>query len=180
MKYRIHDNPVLGNRVEFKELCEETKGTRTVAEIVLRPGGRVPLHYHRAFSEFYEVLEGELEIRIGKETRYLQKGENVLVQENTNHCYFNRSKLPVRFKVVIQPGNIGFQLLIAILNGLAKDGKVNRRGLPKSFLLFGYVSVVSGSNIPGLMSFLQPMLNWMHRIAVRRGVEKKLLSDYYC
>jgi hypothetical protein len=39
MKNRIHDNPVLQNRIEFKELCEETSGTRTVAEVTLKSGG---------------------------------------------------------------------------------------------------------------------------------------------
>jgi hypothetical protein len=40
MKNRIHDNPVLQNRIEFKELCEDSNGTRTVAEITLKSGGR--------------------------------------------------------------------------------------------------------------------------------------------
>ena len=179
MKNRIHDNPVIGNRVEFKELCEETKGTRTVAEITVRPGGGIPLHYHNEFSEFYEVLEGQLGMQIGKEKKILQKGEYVLIPVKTNHCYFNPGDKPVRFKVVIQPGNIGFQLLIAILNGLARDGKVNKRGLPKSLLIFGYVSVAAGSNIPGLMSFLQPLLKWCSKRAIKKGIDKQLLTKYY-
>jgi hypothetical protein len=50
MKNRIHDNPVLQNRIEFKELCEETSGTRTVAEVTLKSGGKIPLHYHLSFQ----------------------------------------------------------------------------------------------------------------------------------
>jgi mannose-6-phosphate isomerase-like protein (cupin superfamily) len=179
MRSRIHANPVIGNTIEFKELCEETKGTRTVGEVWLRPGGGIPLHYHNEFSEFYEVLEGELSMQIGKAIRVLKKGEYVLIPVKTNHRYFNKSKEMVKFKVVIQPGNLGFQLLVAILNGLARDGKVNKRGLPKNVLIFGYLSVVSGSNIPGLMSVLQPFLNWCHKRAIKRGIDKKLLAMYY-
>jgi mannose-6-phosphate isomerase-like protein (cupin superfamily) len=179
MKNRIHSNPVVGNRIEFKELCEETNGTRTVAEVTLRSGGKIPLHYHQEFSEYYEVLEGELKIQVGKEIKALQKGDYVLIPVRTVHRYFNDSKTDVKFKVVIQPGNIGYQLLIAVLNGLARDGKVNRRGLPKSFLLFGYLSVAAGSNIPGIMSLLQPILNWLHKLAIKKGIDKQLLSKYY-
>ena len=118
MKNRIHSNPVLGNRIEFKELCEETNGTRTVAEITLKSGGKIPLHYHYEFSEYYEVLEGELKMQIGKKIKTLQKGDYVLIPVKTVHRYFNDSKTDVKFKVVIQPGNIGYQLLVSVLNGL--------------------------------------------------------------
>ena len=179
MRKRIHHNPVIGNKVEFRELCEETKGTRTVAEITLEPGGGIPLHYHNEFSEYYEVLEGELTIRYNKENRILKKGDYILIPVKVNHYYKNNSNEIVRFKVVIQPGNIGYQLLVAILNGLARDGKVSKRGLPVNPIIFGYVSVAAGSNIPGIMSFFQPILNWFHSIAIKRGIDKQLLARYY-
>jgi hypothetical protein len=50
---------------------------------------------------------------------------------------------------VIQPGNIGYQLLVSVLNGLARDRKVNKRGLPVNWLVRGYLSVASGSNCSG-------------------------------
>lgn len=179
MKNRIHENPVLKNRIEFKELCEETNGTRTVAEITLKSGGRIPLHYHYEFSEYYEVLEGELKMQIGKEIKTLRKGEYVLIPVKVNHRYFNDSNEEVKFKVVIQPGNIGYQLLVAVLNGLARDGRVNRVGLPTNWLIRGYLSVASGSNVPGILSWLQPLLNWLYKIAMKRGIDKQLLSHYY-
>jgi len=179
MRNKIHDNPVLGLRTEFKELCEDTKGTRTVAEAILQPGKGIPLHYHNDFSEYYEVLEGELKMQVGKELKVLNKGDYLLVPVKTNHRYYNTSDRPVKFKVVIQPGNFGFQLLVTVLNGLARDGKVTNKGLPGNLLVFGYLSVAGGSNIPGIMSLLQPILNWFHSIAVKKGIDKKLLNTYY-
>ena len=115
MKNRIHDNPVLQNRIEFKELCEETSGTRTVfAEVTLKSGGNIPLHYHFEFSEYYEVLEGELKMQVGKEIKKLHKGEYLLMPVKTAHRYFNESGKEVKFKVVIQPGNVGYQLLVSL------------------------------------------------------------------
>ena len=179
MKNKIHDNPVIKNRIEFKELCEDTSGTRTVAEITLKDGGKVPLHYHYEFSEYYEVLEGELKMQIGKEIKTLQQRDYILVPVKTNHRYFNDSGKDVKFKVVIQPGNIGYQLLVSVLNGLARDRRVNKEGLPTNWLVRGYLSVAAGSNVPGLLSWLQPLLNWLYKIAIRKGVDKQLLAKYY-
>ena len=179
MKNRIHDNPVLGIKTKFLELFEETNGKRTVTESVVQPGKGVPLHYHFDCTEYYEVLEGELKMQLDKEVKTLKKGDYVLVPLKTNHRYFNDSNGPVKFKAVIQPGNFGSQLLITALNGLARDGKVNKKGLPKSWLLFGYLSVAAGSNIPGLMSILQPLLNWLYKKAVKKGIDRQLLAKYY-
>ena len=179
MKNRIHDNPVLQNRIEFKELCEETNGTRTVAEVTLKSGGNIPLHYHFEFSEYYEVLDGELKMQVGNEIKTLHIGDYLLIPVKTAHRYFNESGKEVRFKVVIQPGNIGYQLLVSVLNGLARDRKVNKQGLPKNWLIRGYLSVASGSNIPGILSLLQPILNWLYKIAIKKGIDKQLLAKYY-
>jgi len=179
MKNRIHDNPVLQNRIEFKELCEESSGTRTVAEITLKNRGKIPLHYHFEFSEYYEVLEGELKMQVGKEIKTLHKGEYLLIPVKTVHRYFNESGKEVKFKVVIQPGNIGYQLLVSVLNGLARDRKVNKQGLPTNWLIRGYLSVASGSNIPGILSWLQPILNWLYKLAIKKKIDKQLLAKYY-
>lgn len=179
MKCRIHENPVVRNQVEFKELCEETKGTRTVAEITVYPGGGIPIHFHREFTEYYECLQGQLHMTVGKHERVLRPGEYVMVPLNTLHRYYNPTNEPVKFKVVIQPGNIGFQLLVVVLNGLARDGKVTRTGLPKNLFIFGYLSVAAGSNVPGIISLFQPVLNWLHNLAVKKGIDKMLLQKYY-
>ena len=179
MKNRIHDNPVLQNRIEFKELCEESNGTRTVAEITLKNKGKIPLHYHFEFSEYYEVLEGELKMQVGKEIKTLNKGDYLLIPVKTVHRYFNESGRDVRFKVVIQPGNIGYQLLVSVLNGLARDRKVNKKGLPVNWLIRGYLSIASGSNVPGILSWLQPLLNWLYKLAIKKKIDKQLLAKYY-
>ena len=179
MKNRIHDNPVLQNRIEFKELCEETSGTRTVAEVTLKSGGKIPLHYHFEFSEYYEVLEGELKMQVGKEIKTLHKGDYLLIPVKTVHRYFNESGNEVKFKVVIQPGNIGYQLLVSVLNGLARDRKVNKQGLPVNWLIRGYLSVASGSNVPGFLSWVQPLLNWLYKLAIKMKIDKQLLAKYY-
>ena len=118
-------------------------------------------------------------MQMGKEIKTLKKGDYVLVPIKMVHRYFNDTDLPVKFKVVIQPGNIGYQLLVSVLNGLARDGKVKKNGLPGNWLIRGYLSVAAGSNVPGFLSWIQPLLNWLYKIAIRKGIDKQLLSKYY-
>jgi hypothetical protein len=125
------------------------------------------------------VLEGELKMQVGKEIKTLHKGDYLLIPVKTVHRYFNESGKDVKFKVVIQPGNIGYQLLVSVLNGLARDRKVNKQGLPVNWLVRGYLSVASGSNVPGFLSWLQPLLNWLYKLAIKRKVDKQLLAKYY-
>src|SRR3712207_1218028 len=47
------------------ETSEETGGERTLIEIEVAPGGGTPPHYHKIYEEHFEVLEGELEVRVG-------------------------------------------------------------------------------------------------------------------
>ena len=139
----------------------------------------MPLHYHYEFSEYYEVLEGQLKMQIGNDIRTLRKGDYVLIPIKTDHRYFNDSDSEVKFKVVIQPGNMGYQLLVSVLNGLARDGKVNKDGLPTNWLIRGYLSVAAGSNVPGFLSWMQPVLDRLYKIAIRKGIDKQLLAKYY-
>jgi mannose-6-phosphate isomerase-like protein (cupin superfamily) len=68
MKNRIHDNPYFKTGSSSKNFAKKP-GTRTVAEVTLKSGGKIPLHYHFEFSEYYEVLEGELKMQVGKEIK---------------------------------------------------------------------------------------------------------------
>jgi mannose-6-phosphate isomerase-like protein (cupin superfamily) len=122
MKNRIHDNPYFKTGSSSKNFAKKP-GNKNSAEVTLKSGGKIPLHYHFDFSEYYEVLEGELKMQVGKEIKTLHKGEYLLIPVKTVHRYFNESGNDVKFKVVIQPGNIGYQLLVSVLNGLARDRK---------------------------------------------------------
>src|SRR5690242_3795445 len=64
---RIH-HPTQKDYATFLETSASTGGKRTLAELELAPGGRNMPHYHMAFDERFEVLEGELQVLIDKTT----------------------------------------------------------------------------------------------------------------
>jgi hypothetical protein len=64
-------------------------------EIFLSPRGGNPLHYHKRFSESFKVIEGELNVQVGKEIRTLISNDTATVPINTIHRFFNSSGKPV-------------------------------------------------------------------------------------
>jgi quercetin dioxygenase-like cupin family protein len=61
------------------------------------PGGFVPSHRHAREEEGYFILEGELALTIGDETRTLAAGDFGHAPPQTVHGYANPGQAPVRF-----------------------------------------------------------------------------------
>ncbi len=55
-----------------------------------------PRHRHRYETEVFTVLDGVLEVRLGRETRTLHAGESVTVPPGTVHPFANPSTEPTR------------------------------------------------------------------------------------
>ncbi len=55
-----------------------------IARVEVKPNSEVPLHNHPE-EQMGIVLEGEVELTIGDETRLLKKGDAYLIPSNTNH-----------------------------------------------------------------------------------------------
>ncbi|MBI3559903.1 cupin domain-containing protein [Candidatus Gottesmanbacteria bacterium] len=53
------------------------------------PGKSFRPHYHEAMDEVFIILDGEVEMRVGKETEQLGKGDAVVVSENAIHVMKN-------------------------------------------------------------------------------------------
>lgn len=126
---RIH-NPVQGDTVTFVTTANESDGALTVLDIELAPGGRIAEHYHERFTEHIEVREGVLAVGIDGATRTLRRGHRTSVGRGVPHFLENRANEPVRFRVEMRPGHRGFEYMLCILYGLARDGAVNEDGLP--------------------------------------------------
>ncbi len=48
------------------------------------------LHYHRALTETYEILSGELDMVIQEKTRHLKTGDSITIHPNTRHKAFGQ------------------------------------------------------------------------------------------
>ena len=171
-------NPVQKDYATFWETSEHSNGTRTLGEVELAPGGGNTPHYHRTFSEHFQVLEGELDVLLGKTTHRLKAGESATVPAGTLHCFSNPTRQTTRFMVEIRPGHTGFEQALQIIYGLASDGKTNAKGIPTNFYHLAVVGQLSDTTLPGLMDLLAPVFRWLYKQAQAKGIEQELIERY--
>lgn len=171
-------NPVQKDYVTFLETSASTDGQRTLAEIELAPSGGNRTHYHKAFAERFEVLEGELHVQVGKQIKVLKPSESVTAPINTLHRFFNPTDQRTRFLVELQPGHTGMEQSLQIAYGLAADGKTNKESLPTNIYHLAVLFVMADSIVPGPFALLTPVFRWLAARARKLGIEQELIRKY--
>jgi quercetin dioxygenase-like cupin family protein len=160
--------------VTFLETAEESNGERTLVEVELAPGGGNPLHFHKAFTEEFEVIEGQLNIQRGEKQLVLKAGEKALVPLYVKHRFYNTSDQTTRFRVELRPGHPGFEQTIRI--GYRMSGE--KVGFIKNLLAISLLLERSDTRFVGAMSLIQPFFGLLAAIARRQGLDKELEAKY--
>jgi mannose-6-phosphate isomerase-like protein (cupin superfamily) len=172
-------NPVIGEEIIFLTTSKQSNGEKTIMEVTIGPKGGNPLHYHKQFSETFNVLEGELTIQVGPEKMKLKAGDKATAPMHTNHRFYNTSGKPVRFTVELRPASEGFENVLRIAFGLAQDGKAGPNGMPKSLVHNGILMNMGDGYFVGLFSVLEKVFRYFGNSDKARHIEKELL-DKYC
>jgi quercetin dioxygenase-like cupin family protein len=126
----VWENPVTLERAVILELPWSNDAGRAVAELTALPGARVAgEHMHPALLESFSVKSGELTVLRGGRKSVLRAGERALIEPGVWHDWWNEGDADAIVRVEITPGE-RFVHMIETLFGLAREGHVNRRGLP--------------------------------------------------
>lgn len=171
------ENPVIGERITFLTTSKQSNGEKTLMEVYLGPKGGNPLHYH-SFTESFKVLEGELNVQIGKEKRTLKTGDTASVPGKAIHRFYNTSGKPVLFTCEIKPGCEDFENVLRIGCGLACDGKAASHGMPKSIWHMAILMNMAEGSFVGFFSILERFFRFLARTAKAKRIEKELLEKY--
>src|SRR5436305_15280695 len=116
----IH-NPATGERLTFHATSADTNGEAVVVECSVRPGGFVAAaHVHPTPSERFNVIEGTLGLKVGREKRTLGRGEVAVVEPGTPHKFWNASEDELRFVCEVRPA-VQFESLLETMYALAAD-----------------------------------------------------------
>jgi quercetin dioxygenase-like cupin family protein len=75
---RRYYNPVQKDYATFLETSEQTGGGLTLIEIEVSTGGGNGPHYHKTYDEHFKVIEGTLEVLLGKDTHTLHQGQKAV------------------------------------------------------------------------------------------------------
>jgi mannose-6-phosphate isomerase-like protein (cupin superfamily) len=128
---RVIENPVIGDRVTFLKTAEETNGEYMLAKVELAPNGGNAMHYHLAFTEAFEVLEGRLNVDLDGRHLVLGPGEKALVPKRIPHRFYSTSDEPVTFTVEMRPAR-RMEDALRVAYGLARDGRPTPGRSPKT------------------------------------------------
>lgn len=79
-------DPTTGQTITFVRTAADTDGALLELETTYAPSrSRPPLHFHPGQSERFEVLEGELQVRVGRRRRTLGAGDVLELPAGTRH-----------------------------------------------------------------------------------------------
>jgi quercetin dioxygenase-like cupin family protein len=129
------ENPVTGETILFRRAAADTNGELVEIEVTVEAGGGVAAaHVHPYQSERFEILDGTLEFRRGRDKVTATAGDVVTVEPGTVHSFRNVGDGPVRFVCQVRPA-LQFERFIETMFGLAADGKTNKKGMPSPLRL---------------------------------------------
>ncbi len=134
------ENPLMGHRARLLTLPSATGGRCFVLEYINRPftgEHAVPPHQHPTYTETFEILAGRARYRLGREERSAEPGDRVVLPPRVPHVHpwsVSPEDLHVRQTAEAEPAdvpglNASLQAAITLF-GLARAGRVNRKGLP--------------------------------------------------
>lgn len=151
---QVLEHAVTGVRVVFVETPQDSGGLRVVHEFTYPPGtGREYPHVHQLSSDQFEILEGQATYQLDGKTLQAKAGDSFDFPAGIPHLHpWNNGSTPLRLRQTVSfptPHMTELQKIDGIVEtffGLAKDGKVNKDGVP-SFL---QVMVSFGDLLPEL------------------------------
>src|SRR5918992_2158022 len=97
---------IVGDTMTLKATGATTGGKLVLLENLTAPGGGPPPHVHTREDEFFFVLEGTFEIRVGAELHVLGPGGYAYVPRGTVHNFRNVSETASRILVGFTPAGI--------------------------------------------------------------------------
>ncbi|MBX3063807.1 MAG: cupin domain-containing protein [Anaerolineae bacterium] len=171
-------NPIQKDAATFLQTSEETNGAMSLLEIEVAPGGGNALHYHTSFAEKFTVISGEFGVQVGKEAFALKPGESATAPKMSLHRWFNNTSEMAVVRVELTPGNAGFERSLRIAYGLATDGLVNDKGIPKNIAHLALLIELSDTGMPSIFSLIKPVMRRIAASARRRGIEQELIQRY--
>jgi quercetin dioxygenase-like cupin family protein len=112
---------VVGDTYTFKATAASTGGAFGLVEASVPPGGGPPPHVHTREDEAFYLLDGELEISVGRRTTLVRAGDFAYLPRNIPHWFRNPGVGAARALILVTPG--GFEGFFAEIGAPARRGE---------------------------------------------------------
>jgi mannose-6-phosphate isomerase-like protein (cupin superfamily) len=157
------ENPVTGERLVLRTTTADSGGELLAFDLFVRADGfLVGEHVHLGQEERFELVSGRMYLRVGREERVLGPGDTALVPPGVRHCWRNEGDQEFHAVIELRPA-LRAELLFELGCRLAREGKLNRRGIPKNPLLAAVIATEFEREIRGagalgaLIALLRPL-----------------------
>jgi quercetin dioxygenase-like cupin family protein len=118
-----HEFSFFGHRFHLLESARDTGDGSLRFDYTAPPGANISEHVHRDQEERFEVVSGELGIRVGGQEVLLTPGQSGVGPPGVPHAWWNSSDdEEVRFLVGIRPG-LDVETMLETVLGLMREGK---------------------------------------------------------
>ncbi len=106
-------------------------GENLIVDTWLEPGGELPTHLHPVQEEYWSVVEGEVEVLVGKDRRVLRPSDGEApVMPGTKHGLKNKSGKTVHARCRVIPA-LALEEFLTDSAAAAQEGLFTRGGLPR-------------------------------------------------
>ncbi len=168
----VFENPATRETGTIITGAGDTDGRYMQSETRVGPGGGVPMaHRHPGLTERFEVVEGELTVRLDGRTHVLRAGEQITVAPGAAHRYANQSDADAVFRCDVWPA-ARFEAMVVTLFALAMEGRTDAKGAPSplqmAVILDAYPDVMQLVGPPRLLQRLAIPL--LARLGRARGL----------
>jgi quercetin dioxygenase-like cupin family protein len=147
-------NAITGQAIRFIQTAKDTDGKLLEMEATFGAHSTEPApHFHPHQVEDFQILSGELTVRLFEKQYLFRKGDRLHIPKNTVHSMWNQSKQPTVVNWQVKPA-MDTEYFLETATGLANDGKTNASGMPSLFqiaLLINRFSNVFRLTKPGPM-----------------------------
>lgn len=126
---QIMENPKSGERFLWRRTTAQTRGRSIAFELEIAPGGEVPgAHRHPGMPERFEVLAGQIGLRVDKQTQIVRAG-HITVPPGAAHAWWNAGDGQARVLVEFEPA-LHLEGMFRSSLALIEAGNVDRKGRP--------------------------------------------------
>ena len=128
-------NPATGERFWFSDETNDAAGRVRSLRYELLPGNAVPFHYHPGHAQRFEVLAGQLHIRVDAKVHVLTAGQSATCAPSQAHTQWNEGPDPVLAVEHYEPP-LDIEPFFTHLATLGERGELKPGGAPANPLKF--------------------------------------------
>ncbi|HYJ39000.1 MAG TPA: cupin domain-containing protein [Chitinophagaceae bacterium] len=128
-------NALTGQRIKFLQTSSDTNGSFLEMIATYEKKSTVPpVHYHPYQEEFFEIISGELSVRINGEVEVLGPGHQLCIPKGISHTMWNDTSNPTVIRWRVAPA-LDTEKFLETVTTLGNDGKIGANGKAGMFQL---------------------------------------------